>query len=609
MSETSTEIKPFLFARREKAKLPGPRQVGLRLLEFALGLKRCQMLYETLDKDCAVHEFTACALRTLGAEYRVDPAELARIPRNGPCVLIANHPYGGLDGLILFHLISSLRADFKVMGNYLLGRIPQLKQHIIHVDPFGGKASAVDNIAPLRKALRILQKGELLVIFPAGEVSSRQAEYGGVADPCWSTTLARIVRRGKAPVLPVFFPGSNGGLFHFAGQLHSKLRTVLLPRMLLNKRGLCVRPRIGHPLPSARLLGQGLDDRALTDYLRFRTYALGMAEAGSTADRHPAGVSAGQQPLIEPVTVTELAGEIAALPSSQTLVESGESTVYYAQAEQIPRLLREIGRLREFSFRQAGEGTGRDCDLDRFDKHYLHLFIWNRASEEIVGAYRIGQVDRLLAAGGLNQLYSATLFHFQPQLFERVGNSLELGRSFVRPEYQRSYAPLLLLWKGIARYLALNPDYRYLFGPVSISAEYRDCSRQLLAESLTRSHQLNELSRLVSARLPIRLKPLKIKGVNATQAESLLQDIESVSALVADLELDGKGIPVLLRHYLGLGGKLLAFNRDPDFSDVIDGLLLIDVPEAERRQLQRYMGQEAYLDYVAYHQRKLGCCA
>lgn len=608
MAELSSQtVSPFLLTSNPA---PGPgaalRHLALRSVESLSGLRACEALYERIDVQCPVADFPHEALALLGADYACSDTERARIPASGPCVLIANHPFGGVEGLILMDLIARVRPDFKVMSNYLLARIPQLRERLICVDPFDKVTSTRANLAPLREALDWLTSGGLLVIFPAGEVSSWQAQQGEVTDPAWSTTLARLVRRSKAAVVPAFFPGQNGALFQLAGRIHPRLRTLLLPRMLLNKRDRVLKVRIGNPIPHKKL-AEYSDQQQLTNYLRLRTYALGLTGAeGKTAHTETtAGV--GPVPLLGETPRSVLCREIAQLGEAKRLLSSGEFDVVLATGDEAPALLREIGRLRELTFREVGEGTGKCFDLDRYDKLYEHLFIWNREEQEIVGAYRVGRVDRLLETLGRDGLYATTLFDFQDALLGKLGNALELGRSFVRPEYQRSYAPLLLLWKGIGAFLVRNPRYRYLFGPVSISNDYGDSSRQLMTSTLARHYQIDALAGLVKPRLPVSLSPVKIGGVPAVEADSLLSNMEEISDLIADIELDNKGIPVLLRHYLGLGGKLLAFNLDPAFSNVIDGLILVDLQGTDQRQLRRYMGKEGLDDYLSAQQNEARC--
>jgi hypothetical protein len=357
-------------------------------------------------------------------------------------------------------------------------------------------------------------------------------------------------------------------------------------------------------LMTPRYCNKFTSDRELTDYLRLRTYALG-SRANTRAVSQK---SAPAVPVIPGVDKPLLLQEIKQLPKAQILVENDEFQACYAAAGQIPWILNEIGRLRELTFRKVGEGTGTCCDLDAFDETYIHLFLWHKERQEVVGAYRIGHIDRILATTGSKGLYTSTLFAMQPALFEALQAGLELGRSFVCPDYQRSFAPLLLLWKGIGHYLTLFPRYRYLFGPVSISCDYSVPARQLMTSVLTDHYRIHELAALVKPRTPVAFKPQRFAGLDLRQ-QSFLKDIDNLSVLVSDMEQDNKGVPVLLRHYLNLGGQILAFNRDADFSDVIDGLLLVDLLKTDKKQLQRYMGKEGYDHYLACHRQALRRCA
>lgn len=565
-----------------------------RAAESLLALDRCRRIYSGVAEGTRGENFCAGVLATLGIRCEVAENELARVPRTGAAVVVANHPFGAVEGLILIDLLRRMRPDVKVMANRLLTRLPELEDLLIPVDPFGRPGSARVNIAPLRRSLRHLEEGGVLVIFPAGEVSHLNLRRREVADPPWTLTLAGLVRRSGAPVLPVFFPGGNGPLFHAAGLLHPRLRTALLPHELLNKRKMKVTVRIGSLIPFRRVAALG--DGEIVAYLRLRTYLLG--ERGKPA-KAPAPPAAGE--IIVPSDSERMAREIERLPSEQLLTESGPLQAFCAEAGQIPWILREIGRLREITFRSVGEGTGLSIDIDRFDSHYSHIFLWNRETREIAGAYRLGQTDLLLERFGAQGLYTSTLFHYRLGFLERLGPALELGRSFVRPEYQKSYSPLLLLWKGIGRFVVAHPRYRLLFGPVSISRDYTPLSRQLMAASLGESHTVPEFARLVKARNPLRLRPLKIKGCDPGFTEEILRDFGEVSSLVSDLEPDGKEAPVLLRHYLGLGGKILSFNIDPDFSDVLDGLVLVDLAKADARSLERYLGREGSRSFREFH--------
>ncbi len=270
-------------------------------------------------------------------------------------------------------------------------------------------------------------------------------------------------------------------------------------------------------------------------------------------------------------------------------------------ADQIPNLLQEIGRLREVTFRQVKEGTGKAIDLDRFDAHYLHLFLWNREAQEVVGAYRMGRTDRIMKELGSTGLYTATLFDFQGEFLEEINPALELGRSFIRLEYQKNYSALLLLWKGIGQFVAQNPHYQVLFGPVSISNEYNEFSQGLLATWLSMHNFLPELAQFIRPKNPFEVKKFRCQDLRLALTGT--QAVEELSALIADVDPNQKGVPILLKQYLKLGGKLLGFNRDPNFNNVLDGLILVDLLQTSHQVLQRYMGKEGLARFTQYQSR------
>jgi hypothetical protein len=268
-------------------------------------------------------------------------------------------------------------------------------------------------------------------------------------------------------------------------------------------------------------------------------------------------------------------------------------------------VLQEIGRLREITFRAVGEGTGRSADLDAFDPHYLHLFVWDREASRIAGAYRLGLTDEIVPRSGLAGLYTYTLFKFGRRLLGRLGPAIELGRSFVVGDYQRSYAPLLLLWKGIGRFAAARPRYRRLFGAVSISDEYDSTTKEMLM-SFLRLHCLDEsLAAMLRPRNPprgaIRRRPRFGVLQDRDLLSAVVHDINDVDELVREIESDAKGIPILLRQYLKLNARLLGFNIDPVFGNVLDGLFYVDLTQIDRCVLDRYMGRAEAAAFLGYH--------
>ncbi len=532
-------------------------------------------------------------LECLRIDYTCPPEDRARIPRSGPLVIVANHPFGLAEAPVLWAALSGVRGDVKFLANSFLAAVPALAEVTIPVDPFGGPDAVRGNWRSLRAAAGWLREGHVLVVFPAGEVASLRWPRLNIAEPDWSDRVARLIRLTGAAVLPVFFHGANSPAFHLAGLIHPRLRTILLPRELLNKRGATIRLSIGSPIRSNRLVRRMEADQ-VTGYLRARTMLLGARGAGRgnrNGMRFPR--PAKQAP---PVAAGEdsrlLAEEIERLPASQQVVPGGPLVVFTAAAAQIPHVLREIGRLREITFRAVGEGTGKALDIDAFDRHYRHLVLWNREKREVVGAYRFARTDQVDA----RQLYTGTLFRTAPAFLQAISPALELGRSFVRAEYQRSYQPLLLLWRAIGRIVADDPRYRFLFGPVSISREYSAPSRSLMVSYLRARCRNADLAAYVRPRHPFRPRPF-----GSLPFAGLAGDLDELSDIVADLEHDHKPVPILVQQYLNLGGQVLEVSVDGRFSNVLDGLVVVDLTRTSPRLLERYLGKDGAARFRAWH--------
>jgi putative hemolysin len=435
----------------------------------------------------------------------------------------------------------------------------------------------------------------LLATFPAGEVAHLNFRDGTTVDPPWNMAIARLVRISGSPALPVFFQGSNSLTFQLAGAVHPMFRTASLPRELLNKSGRQIRVRVGRPIPTTEFPALS-DDREVTEYLRWRTYLL---DDGEKVHTFPSRLPSFRKPalIVDASPQSQLAAELSHLSADRKLCESGDFSVYVATAGEIPHVLHEIGRLREIAFRQAGEGTGRAIDLDRFDNHYRHLFAWNHTRGELVGAYRLGVTTEILPKYGLGGLYTNTLFRYRRNLFDRVGPAVELGRSFVRLEYQKQYAPLLLLWRGIGQFVARRPECAALFGGVSISNRYHAVSRYLMVRFLE-AHRSSELAGLVEPRRPYKPAPRVVRHVGGMP---LPEDLDDLSKLIADLESDGKGVPILVKQYCKTGGRLLACNVDRNFGDALDALIVVDLRRAPAPLLERYLGKQGAQAFAAWH--------
>lgn len=573
-------------------------------LEHLLDFKGLNAIHRGAKAIPGEQPFSTKLLEAMTIELDIDEQQLGRIPEKGRLVIVANHPFGGIEGVILASVLQRVRPDVKIMANYMLEVIPELREVFLFVNPFETREAARQNLASMKATLGHLKDEGVLGVFPAGEVSHVRWNDQQIKDPEWKHNIAGIIRRAKAPVVPIYFCGHNGPVFQAAGLIHPRLRTALLPRQFSNKRRSRITLRIGTPISYKRMEAFP-DAQTLMHYLRQRTYLLESmspvaqkAASRSTKSQTPQ-ISNMQEPIVEPVEKKLMRDDIQQFEPGQKLLENNEYDVFYAEHHQIPNVIREIGRLREVSFRATDEGTGKSIDLDEFDTYYLHLFVWHRENEDVVGAYRLGHTDKILEQGGGESLYINTLFGMESSLIEDISPALEMGRSFVTPKYQRSFAPLLMLWKGIGTYVVRYPKYKILFGPVSISNDYEAKSRDLLVRYLQTSDYLPELAKKVHPKMPF--EPEKTAGPEDEEDFGSVMNINDISEMISAIESDSKGVPILLKQYLKLGGKLLGFNIDPEFSDALDGLILVDLTKTPRKILVRYMGNEGLESFMAYH--------
>jgi putative hemolysin len=526
--------------------------------------------------------FEALALDTLGIAFQME-SDAAGIPAAGPLIVAANHPTGIADGLVLIEAIRRTRRDVRIMANHLLACIPEMRDVCFFVDPFGGNAAARRSLAGLRATHTWLRRGGCVVLFPAGEVawtrrSNSHGSFQTPVDSIWSPTLGRLALATGAQVIPAFIAGRNSTFFYAAGRIHRRLRTLLLARELLRHRGTTFSIRFGTALPADRIAASSGSD--VTRLARHEADALAAAPTGKVFPI----------PAARPAHL--LCREVASLPAGARLLTSGSYDVFCADSALIPNVLDEIGRLREVTFRAAGEGTGRGRDIDRFDFSYQHLFVWDRTRSEIVGAYRIGATDRILPASGVEGLYTSTLFKYDGRLLGQITPALELGRSFVRQEYQRSHSALLLLWKGIGELVARSPRYRILFGAVSISNNYQSTSKALIRSFLSQYHASDLTALVHGVNPPLPIVPLQ-------QDLPVVAHVDNLEQAIRTIETD-RGIPVLLRHYLRLNATLLGFNVDRLFGDALDALMMVDLASLPAVVLRKYLARDnaqAFLDY------------
>lgn len=563
----------------DKVRMPGLASILMEVMK----INEFNELFKKVEHLKGV-TFIEKVLQVLGITIEFDENDLKNIPKDGAFIAIANHPYGGIEGLVLIKLLCSQRPQSKLMANFLLKKIPVLSDYLIAVNPFENLEHA-SSISGIKNTLELLRNGTPIGIFPAGEVSTYKLETQQVTDRLWHPVVGKLIAKANVPVIPVYFQGNNGLLFNILSLIHPTLRTAKLPSELFNKQGHSIKVRIGKPI-HIKDISHGNNPNKLLGYLRAKTYALGTGlenEKKIFNARNIFKIKKNKEQVIAEIPVDVLEQEVLGLDDFKVWTERFYE-VYIAPTPSIPNIIKEIGRLREITFREVGEGTNKTTDLDKYDIYYNHLFIWDTEKKRIVGAYRIGKGDEIFYSLGKGGFYTAELFKIKDGFNPILKESLELGRSWIRKEYQLKPLPLFLLWKGILKYLIDNPKYRYLIGPVSISNSFSKFSQSLIVDYISKNHFDYELANHVKPRKKFKVDFSKIDKDLLLESNISLKGLDSI---ISEVETTHMKVPVLLRQYIALNAKLICFNIDPKFSDSLDGFLVVDLENIPKEMIEK----------------------
>lgn len=561
----------------------GEKRLGLHALNVAHA--KIEDEWEAGNTD----NFFKLACRHLNLNY--DLTGLENIPPTGACVIVCNHPHGMSDGLMFGDIAMKVRNDIRIVVNEFLTCVRGMRPYEITVDVYGGDAAKHANMAGMREILRWLKGGHCLLVFPSGSAATYSRRDGRVVDDPWQTNISTIIRKTGATVVPMHISGRTGIFFQAVSMVAKGLRSNFLAREILRDGRMRHRIAIGKAVDPA-MFDTFKTDQALSDHLRLQSMLLRYGTRKEQKKGKQEKELRTSQPLAEPEPQEVLAAEIAALPQ-EALCFSSPGTglaVYAVTADQIPHMMLEIGVRREQTFRAVGEGSGLARDLDEYDGDYVHLVMWDTRSNKLAGAYRMGRTDIIFKEKGIKGIYNSRFFRFSGKLQRTMAQGLEMGRAFVAPEYQKMAASLDTLWMGIGHYLLLHPEYRYLYGTVSISGDYCKLSRMLILSYLKQNGMHPELAWEAKAFFPPR-KDEELLSEDARLLPGGVPDARVLGSIVSRLEQDGKGLPVLLRQYLRLGGLMVSFGIDEGFGGTLDCLVVVDLATAPERTLKRYMGK------------------
>ncbi|WP_431157451.1 GNAT family N-acyltransferase [Winogradskyella poriferorum] len=539
------------------------------------------------NKHLSDLEFLDGILGEFQIKFEIPEEDIKRLPKEGPYITISNHPLGGIDGILLLKLMLEQRSDFKIIANFLLHRIEPLKPYIMPVNPFEDRKDVKSSVSGFKSAILHLREGSPLGVFPAGEVSTYR-DGRLVVDKPWEEAAMKLIQKAQVPVVPIYFHAKNSRLFYRLSKISDTLRTAKLPSELLTQKRRIIKVRVGKPI-SVKDQSEHQSLTEFTEFLRRKTYILSKTfeDKSKILENIKSTVKVPKSPksIVTPIDSKIMVDEVNYLREKDCrLLQSKNYEVYLASARDIPNILREIGRLREITFREVGEGTNEAIDLDTFDTYYHHMFLWDNDKNIIAGAYRMGLGAKIFERFGIDGFYLQDLFRFEPELYKMMSQSIEMGRAFIIKEYQQKPMPLFLLWKGIVHTTLRYPEHKFLIGGVSISNQFSNFSKSLMIEFMKSHYYDPYVAQYVHPK-----KEFKVKLKDADKDfvfDSTEADLNKFDKIIDEVEPGALRLPVLLKKYIKQNAKLVAFNVDPLFNNAVDGLMYIkiaDLPESTVR--------------------------
>ncbi len=526
--------------------------------------------------------FLNAVLDDLEIKFEIPEEDLNRLPKDGAYITISNHPLGGVDGILLLKLMLEREPNFKIIANFLLHRIEPLKKYIMPVNPFENHKEAKSSVIGIKETLRHLSDGKPLGMFPAGEVSS-YIDGKLVVDKPWEEGAIKVIRKAQVPVVPIYFHAKNSTLFYILSKLSDTLRTAKLPSELFSQKRRIIKVRVGKPISvQEQNEYESLED--YSEFLRKKTYMLANPFEKESPFLTVPNLKNPKNPkkIVTPASTEKMIEEVNVLRESNSrLLQSKNYEVFFAKAKEIPNVLHEIGRLREITFREVGEGTNDAIDLDKYDKHYRHMFLWDNETNKMAGAYRMGLGSEIFPQHGMEGFYLNDLFRFEPELHDMMHKSIEMGRAFIIKEYQQRPMPLFLLWKGIIHTTLRFPEHKFLIGGVSISNQFSDFSKSLMIEFMKSNFYDPYVAQYIHPKKEFKVKLKDAdKDFVFNEAEA---DLNKFDKIIDELEPGSLRLPVLIKKYIKQNARVVAFNVDPLFNNAVDGLMYIrisDIPDS-----------------------------
>ena len=571
-------------------------EIVAKFLTKLFDLKKVNRIYRD-NMDKVGIEFINSVISSLDIDFEIDAKEFKHIPKTGPFITVSNYPLGGIDGLLIMKMISEIRPDYKFLANHSLNQIKPINDLSIPITDARKNKKSKLSFSGIKKARQHLQTGNSLGIFPAGKASTYNRDVKIITDEKWSPLLIKFIKKAEVPVIPIFFQDTNSIFYHILGSIHPLLQAIRLEKELFNKKNSKLKIRIGRAISTTEQ-AKFPDNSVFSRFLRAKTYALGTAlDVNKYFSPNFTSKLPKAEEIIPPVSPELITKEINTVKKDYLLFSNSNYDVICAPYNIMPDVLTEIGRLREITFRDIGEGTNKSSDIDEFDLYYHHLIIWDNTENKIVGAYRVGMGQNILKQYGISGFYIHSLFNIKEEFEHTLSQTLELGRSFITQEYQRKPLSLFLLWKGILYLLLKNSDYRYIIGPVSISNEFSKISKGLIVEFFRTNYFNKEVANNIEPKNKFKI-PIDYNIDNKVFLKDIGSNINKLDKYIKEIEPQFS-MPVLFKKYIGMGAKVIGFNIDPKFNNCLDGLILLDIfdiPPKTLKSLSKEINDDKVLE-------------
>jgi len=515
-------------------------------------------------------DFIEAVLEYFKFDFSYSSRDIENIPSTGRVVIISNHPLGALDALCLLKLVSSVRKDVKIVANDFLAGIDALDSLFIKVDNFKSKQTK-ENIKNIYSAL---EKEEAVIIFPAGEVS--RVTPTGIKDGKWQKGFLKFASKTQSPILPILVDAKNSKTFYTVSVLNKTFSAVLLSDEMFKKRDKNIKVKVGKLIPYESIMEGSSKKLSLVDQYKKHLYSLKKGKKCFFDTINTIAHSENRQSLKKELKKSKLIGET-----------SDGKKIYLFDYSSDSAVIKEIGRLRELSFRKVNEGVNKKRDIDKYDQYYQHIVLWDEEDLEIVGSYRIGNGNNIYKEYGKDGFYTNTLFPFKKTFEKLLPDSIELGRSFVQPKYWGTRA-LDYLWFGIGAYLKHNPQIKYMYGPVSLSGNYPQYAKELIVDFY--SNYFPYKKQFVECLNEFEYETSNIALDNPFEFKDYKNDLKLLKNKLKNIDLT---IPTLYKQYGELcenyGLEFHGFNIDPDFSNCIDGFIIVTIDKIKQSKIDRYI--------------------